>query len=96
MASWVGEWCLLNCHLNDQPSTLLLDSKVQVSIINIEEFAKNFPDVKIQYISLILDDCDTIRVQQGDEQDIAFEGWVNMKVKIGQNDRSTKFNVPFF
>ena len=92
VASLIGERCLLNCYLNDQPSTLLLDSGAQVSIINIEEFVKNFPDVKIQHISSILDDCDTIRVQW---QDIPFEGWVDMKVKIRQNDRSTEINVPF-
>ena len=63
VVSLVGERCHLNRYLNDQPSSLLLDSGAQVSIINIEEFAKNFPDFKIQHISLILDDCDTIRVQ---------------------------------
>ena len=46
--------------------------------------------MKIQHISSILDDCDTIRIQWGDDQDIPFEGWVDMKVKIGQNDRSTE------
>ena len=76
MASLIGERCLLNCYLSDQPSTLLLDSGAQASIINIEEFVKNFPDVKIQHISSILDDCDSIRVQWGDDQDIPFEGWV--------------------
>ena len=95
VASLVGERCLLNCYLNDHPSTLLLDSGAQVSIINIDELAKNFPDVKIQHISSILDDCDTIRVQWGDDQDIPFEGWVDIKVKIGQNGRSTEINVPF-
>ena len=77
VASLTGEQCLLNCYLNDQPSTLLLDSGAQVSITNI------------------LDDCDTIRVQWGDDQDIPFEGWVDMKVKIGQNDISTEINIPF-
>ena len=95
VARLVGKRCLLNCYLNDQPSTLLLDSGAQVSIINIEEFAKNFPDVKIQHITSILDDCDTIRIQWGDNQDISFEGWVDMKVETGQNDRSTELNIPF-
>ena len=63
VASLVGKRCLLNCYLNDQPPTLLLDSGTQVFIINIEEFTKNFPDVKIQHVSSSLDDCDTIRVQ---------------------------------
>ena len=74
VASLVGERCLLNCYLNDHPSTLLLDSEAQVSIINIEKLAKKFPNVKIQHINSILDDCDTIRVQWGDNQDIPFEG----------------------
>ena len=51
VASLVGEWWLLNFYLNDQPSTLLLDSGAQVSIINKEEFAKNLPDVNIEHIS---------------------------------------------
>ena len=74
VASLLRERYLLNYYLNDQPSTLLLDSGAQVSIINIVKFAKNFPDVKIQDIGAILDDCDTIRVQCGDDQDIHFEG----------------------
>ena len=47
VTSLLGERHLLNCYLNDQPSTLLLDSGAQFSIINIDKFAKNFPDVKI-------------------------------------------------
>ena len=85
------ERCLLSCYLNDHPSTLLLDSGAQV----FHYQHRNFPIVKIQHISSILDDCDTIRVQWGDDQDIPFEGWVDMKVKIGQNDRSAEINVPF-
>ena len=73
---------------------MLLDSEAQISIINIKEFAKNFPDFKIQHISSILDDCDNIRVQWGDDQDITFEGWVDIKVKIGKNGRSTEINIP--
>ena len=95
MASLAGERCFLNCYLNDHPSTLLLDSGAQVSINNIEELAKTVPNVKIQHISSILDNCDTIRVQWGDGQNISFEGWVDMKVKIGKNDRSTEIDVPF-
>ena len=50
VAGLVDKRYLLNCYLNNQPSTLLLDSGAQVFIINIEEFGKNFPDVEIQYI----------------------------------------------
>ena len=32
---------------------------------------------------------------RGDDKDISFEGWVDVRVKIGQNDRSTQINVPF-
>ena len=95
VTSLVGKWCLLNCYLNDEPSTLLLDSGAQVSIINIEEFAKNFRHVKIQHISSLLDDCDIIRVRWGSDQDISFERWPDMKVMKGQNDRSMEINAPF-
>ena len=63
-------------------------------MINIKEFAKNFPDFKIQHISSILDDCGNIRVQWDDDQDIPFEGQVDIKVKIGKNGRSTEINIP--
>ena len=57
VASLVGERCFLNCYLNDHPSILLLDSGAQVSIINIEEFAKNFPNVKtsisVQFLMIV-------------------------------------------
>ena len=46
MASLVSERCLLSWYLSDQTSiTLSLDSGVQVSIINVEEFSKKFSDV---------------------------------------------------
>ena len=46
MASLVSERCLLSWYLSDQTSIILsLDSGIQVSIINIEEFAKKFSDV---------------------------------------------------
>ena len=83
VVSLVGKRSLLSHYLNDQPPTLLLDPGAQVSIINIKKFANNFPHVKIQYISLILDDYDTIMIQWGDDKDISFKGWVGMKVKIG-------------
>ena len=67
MASLVSERCLLNWYLSDQPSIpLSLDSGFQVSIINIEEFAKKFSDVLM-----------------ADDKDISFEGWLDMRVKIG-------------
>ena len=85
---WFVNGVFVNCYLKDHPPTLLLDAEAQVSIINIEELAKNFPNVKIQHISSILDDCDTIRVQWGDGQDISFERWVDMKFKITDRQKS--------
>ena len=95
MTTFVGKRYLLNYYLNDQSSTPLLDSGAQVSVIIIEEFTKNFPDVKIQDISSILDNYDTIRVQWGDDKDISFEGGLDIRVEIGQNGRSTETNLPF-
>ena len=45
--------------------------------------------------SISVHDCDTIRAQWGHNQDISFEGWVDMKVKNEQSDRSTAINIPF-
>ena len=95
MITFVGKRCLLNYYLNDQSSTLLLDSEAQVSVINIEEFGKIFPDVKIQDICSVLDNYDTIRVQRGDDKDISFEGGLDIWVEIGQNSRSKEINLPF-
>ena len=95
VTAFVGKRCLLNYYLNDQSSTLLLDSEAQVCVINIEEFGKIFPDVKIHGISSILDNYDTIRVQRGDEKDISFERGLDIWVEIGQYSRSTEINLPF-
>ena len=45
--------------------------------------------------SISIHDYATIKAQWGDNQDISFEGWVDMKVKNGQNYRSTEINIPF-
>ena len=37
----------------------------------------------------------TIRLQRSDDEDIPFEGWVDMRIKIGQNDRSTDIDLLF-
>ena len=67
--------------VNNKPSKLLLDTGAQASIINKDKLESNFPDVQIQDVSSILDSCDSLRVQWGDEENIPFVGWVDMSVK---------------
>ena len=42
-----------------------------------------------------LDSCDSLRVQWGDEENIAFFGWVDLSVKIERNKKMEEINVPF-
>ena len=64
----------LNCIINSKPSKSLPDTGAQVSIINKDKLESNFSDVLIQGIIFILDTCDSLRVQWGDEENIPFVG----------------------
>ena len=67
---------------------MLLVTKAPASIVKI-------PDVPIKYISSILDNCDSVRGQWGNEENISFVGWVDMSVKIERNKKVAEVNVPF-
>ena len=90
-----GERCTVNCIVNNKPSKLLLNTGAQVSIINKDKLESSFPEVLIQDISSILDICDSLQVQWGDEENISFIGWVDMSVNIEQDKKLAEVSVPF-
>ena len=95
VASLVGESCLINCQLNGQVTSLLLDTGAQVSIIDIEDLKNYHSNTVVRSLDEILDDCDSFRVQWGNTADIPFTGWVDMIVTIGEESNCRSVHVPF-
>ena len=95
VASLVGESCLIDCQLNGQVTSLLLDTGAQVSIIDIEDLKNYHSNTVVRSLDEILDDCDSFRVQLGNTADIPFTGWVDMIVTIGEQSNCGSVHVPF-
>ena len=62
VAKLVGEKCLFQCRLNDVVMPVLMDTGVQVSIIEKKVLEERFPDNKIKPAEDLLDDGDNLRV----------------------------------
>ena len=95
LASLVGESCLIDCQLNGQVTSLLLDTGAQVSIIDIEDLKNYHSNTVVRSLDEILDDCDSFRVQWGNTADIPFTGWGDMIVTIGEESNWGSEHVPF-
>ena len=93
--SLVGESCLINCQLNGQVTSLLLDTGAQVSIIDIEGLKNYHSNTVVRSLDEILDDCDSFRVQWGNTADIPITGWGDMIVTIGEESNWGSVHVPF-
>ena len=91
----MGESCLIDCQLNGQVTSLLLDTGAQVSIIDIEDLKNYHSNTVVRSLDEILDDCDSFRVQLGNTADIPFTGWVDMIVTIGEQSNCGSVHVPF-
>ena len=95
LASLVAESCLIDCQLNGQVTSLLLDTGAQVSIIDIEDLKNYHSNTVVRSLDEILDDCDSFRVQSGNTADIPFTGWVDMIVTIRKENNCGSEHVPF-
>ena len=95
LASLVGESCLIDCQLNGQVTSLLLDTGAQVSIIDIEDLKNYHSNTVVRSLDEILDDCDSFRVQWGNTADIPITGWGDMIVTIGEESNWGSVHVPF-
>ena len=95
VASLVGESCLIDCQLNGQVTSLLLDTGARVSIIDIEDLKNYHSNTVVRSLDEILDDCDSFRVQWGNTADIPSTGWVDMIVTIRKENNCGSEHVPF-
>ena len=95
VASLVGESCLIDCQLNGQVTSLLLDTGARVSIIDIEDLKNYHSNTVVRSLDEILDDCDSFRVQWGNTADIPITGWGDMIVTIGEESNCGSVHVPF-
>lgn len=94
-AGLVGERCIISCSLNNIKSKVLLDTGAQVSIIGKDYLRIHMENQQPQNISDLLDNADSLRVQWGDSSDIPFEGWIPLKVALGEGSCSREIEVPF-
>ena len=76
VTSLVGESCLIDCQLNGQVTSLLLDTGAQMSVIDMEDLKNYHLNTVVRSLEEILDAFDSFRVQWEDTADIPFKGWV--------------------
>ena len=95
VANSVGEKCMLQCRLNDIVMPVLMDTGVQVCIIEKRVLGERFPDNKIKLVEDLLDDGDNLRVKWGNSHGIPFRGFVELSVALGGHLSLHKLNVPF-
>ena len=95
VANLIGEKCLLNCFLNGHASSVLVDTGAQVSMIEQRYLRQHFPGVDVENIQDILEEHDSLRVQWGNSNEIPFVGWVNLEVRLGSGESTSKVQVPF-
>ena len=95
VTSLVSESCLIDCQLNGQVTSLLLDTGAQVSIIDMEDLKNYQSNTVVRSLQEILDDWDSFRVQLGNTVDIPFTDRVNMIITIAEENNYGSVNVPF-
>ena len=61
----VGEKCLVKCIANKNPTVMLLDTRVQVSIVSKSYLTKNYLELTVKSLKEILEHSDSFRVQWG-------------------------------
>ncbi len=76
----VGNRCLINCLIEDVPTEALWDTGAQVSIASREWVVKNFPDVKINPIEVLLENNLDLKTANGSP--IPYEGFIEVRFKL--------------
>ena len=95
VTSLVSESCLIDCQLNGQVTSLLLDTGAQVSIIDMEDLKNYQSNTVVRSLQEILDDWNSFRVQCGNTVDIPFTDRFNMIVTIAEENNYGSVHVPF-
>ena len=92
----IGEKCLLNCKMNGIKIKFLLDTRAQVSLIPKAWLNTHLNEHKISKIEEILDPCDKLRVQWGNQAETPFVGWVDITFELtGHGDEeSQRLQIP--
>ena len=95
VAKLVGEKSMLQCRSKGIVMPVLMDTGVQVSIIEKRVLEERFPDNKIKSVEDLLNNGDNLRVQWGNSHDIPFRGFVELPVTLGEDRSLQKLNILF-
>ena len=95
VAKFVEEKCMLQCSLNNIVMPVLMNTRVQVSIIEKRVLEERFTDNKMKPVEGLLDDGDNFRVHCGNSHDIPFRAFVKLPITLGEDQSLQKLNVPF-
>ena len=87
----IDEKCQVAWKMNDVATQVLLDTGAQVSLLSHKWLESNLPGAKI------LDPCDRLRVQWGNNIEIPFPGWTDIKFELLDESTITveELQVPF-
>ena len=92
-----GEKCLLDCKMNGIKIKVLLDRGAQVSLISKAWLNTHLNGGKVSKIEKILDPCDELRVEWGNQAEIPSVGWVKITFELtGHGDEESQWlQIPF-
>ena len=91
----VGEKCLVKCIANKNPTVMLLDTRVQVSIASKSYLTKNYLELTVKSLKEILEHSDSFRVQWGNSTQIPFLEWTSLNVQAENETNSATLDVPY-
>ena len=94
VATLIGDKCLMDFQLDGVPSTALLDSGAQVSIVSEKHLKNELSDHQIRTTSDILDEPDSLKVQWRDNAEIPFTGYLTLPLQLGTNP-DMQLGIPF-
>ena len=95
VAKLVGEKSMLQCRSKGIVMPVLMDTGLQVSIMEKRVLEERFPDNKIKSVEDLLNNGDNLRVQWGNSHDIPFRGFVELPVTLGEDRSLQKLNILF-
>ena len=63
VAEFASKKCLVKCIANENPTVMLLDTGVQVSIVSKSYLTKNYPELTVKPLKKIIENDDNFKVQ---------------------------------
>ena len=90
----VGSKCTVKCNLQGVPTVCLYDTGAQICLLSDVWLRENYPSLLIRPIKDLLDDHELV-VKTATDEDIPFEGYVEIDFQLDGYESDNYLRVPF-